>query len=162
MHTSTLQQLKQAIRKLPPAELEGLLLQVAKFKTANKALLHYLLFEQHDEEQYIASVKEAISECFENTHESQVYLAKKTIRKALRIADTHIRYSGKATTCIEILCHFCVCLESLPIGFEKYPILLNMYHRQLKKIDQAIQKLHEDLQYDYQQMLLKTLKHYGT
>jgi hypothetical protein len=35
-----------------------------------------------------------------------------------------------------------------------------MYHRQLKKIDQAIQKLHEDLQYDYTQMILKTLKHY--
>jgi hypothetical protein len=160
MHTSTLQQLKQAIRKLPPAELEVLLLQVAKFKTANKALLHYLLFEQQDEEAYIEKVKAMISEALEATNTHQVYLAKKTIRKALRIADTHIRYAGKATTCIEILCHFCVCLESLPIGFEKYPILLNMYHRQLKKIDQAIQKLHEDLQYDYQQMLMKTLKHY--
>lgn len=159
MQTSTLQQIKLAIRKLPPAELELLVLQLAKFKTANKALLHYLLFEREDEAAYIEKVNQSISETMEMTNQTQVYLAKKTIRKALRIADNHIRYSGKAETCVEILLHFCSCLEQLPIDFEKYPILVNLYQRQLKKIDQAIQKLHEDLQYDYQQLILKTLKH---
>ena len=150
------------MRKLSPAQMEALVLQLTKFKTANKALLHYLLFESEDEAAYIEKVNQSISETLEMTNQTQVYLAKKTIRKALRIADNHIRYSGKAETCIEILLHFCSCLEQLPIDFNKYPILVNLYQRQLKKIEQAIQKLHEDLQYDYQQQLLKTLKHYKT
>jgi hypothetical protein len=131
-----------------------LCLRLARFKKENKELLTYLLFESHDEQAYIKNVKQEIDGQFANINDSSLYLAKKSIRKILRIANKYIRYSGSKTVEIELLIHFSDTLNESKIPYQKSTALTNLYNAQIKKISAAIKSLHEDLQYDY----LKELK----
>ena len=53
MQTSTLAQLKKELQTLPYPQLVELCVRLAKYKKENKELLHYLLFEAADEQQFI-------------------------------------------------------------------------------------------------------------
>ncbi len=143
------------MKNLDPAEMEEIILRMAKFKVDNKALLNYLLYERADEDNYVQQVKAEISEIFSDTNTGSNYLAKKTIRKALKVCNNHIKYSGLTTTCIELLVHFCIEMKELGINLQGHHVLANLYQRQIKRIEQSISTLHEDLQYDYNKELEK-------
>ena len=82
-------------------------------------------------------------------NKSNVYFVKKTLRKIIRTAAKYTRYSGLATVEIELLIYFLATMKSLSIPIEKNPVLTSIYQNQLKKVNKAIETLHEDLQYDY-------------
>ncbi len=134
-------------------ELVALCLKVAKYKKDNKELITYLLFESENEAQYIQSVKEEIDEIFKEMSRFSGYQAKKSVRKALRIANKYIKYSSAPGTDVEILIHFSLKLKKAPLIIKNSNTILNIFERQLKRIIIAIGKLHEDLQFDYTQML---------
>jgi len=154
MKASTINELKQELAHMPSSQLLDLCLRLARFKKENKELLTYLLFESHDEPSYIKSVKQEMDEQFANINSSNLYFAKKSIRKILRVANKYIRYSGSKTVEIELLVYFCQALNESNIPFKKSTALANLFNSQVKKIGTAIASLHEDLQYDY----LKELK----
>ena len=56
MRIESIVTIKKELKNLPKEELLALCLRLGKFKKENKALLTYLLFEAHDEDNYIASV----------------------------------------------------------------------------------------------------------
>lgn len=149
MKSATIHELKQEMTQLKPAELSALCLRLARFKKENKELLTYLLFEAHDEEGYIASVKKEIDEQFETINLSHLYFVKKSLRKILRGINKHIRYTGSKQAEVEWLLYFCTILSKSGIPLEKNTVISNIYHGQLKKLFAAIHTLHEDLQYDY-------------
>jgi hypothetical protein len=148
MKASTVQEIKQELKHLTPSELIELLQRLARFKKENKELLTYLLFEAHDEDSFIVSVKQAMEEGFADINTTQVYLGKKTIRKVLRLANKYIRFSGSKTVEAELLIHFCFLLRETGIRIDKYPVVRNIYEGQLAKAGKAIDALHEDLQYE--------------
>ncbi len=149
MKSASLKELKAEISTLHPEQLMELCMHLAKYKKENKELLTYLLFEASDENSYINSVKQLVDEQFENLNKTQIYLAKKTLRKALRTTNKFIKYSGSKQTEVELLIYFCKKMRKtgLPLDFNK--TLGNMYFRQIQKIKKALSTLHEDLQYDY-------------
>lgn len=149
MKTATVHELKQELQSVAPARLLELCLRLAKFKKENKELLTYLLFESHDEEAYINSVKEIIDEGFANLPDAGIYLVKKSLRKILRITNKYIRYTGSKQAEAELLIYFCTRLKNSGIDIRKSTVLVNLYQQQLKKIQAAVSALHEDLQYDY-------------
>lgn len=153
MKASTVQEIKQELKHLSPSELIELLQRLARFKKENKELLTYLLFEAHDESAFIESVKQAMEEGFADINTSQVYLAKKTIRKVLRITNKYIRFSGSKTVEAELLMHFCFLLKETGIRIDKYPVVRNIFEGQREKALKAIDTLHEDLQYDLRRNL---------
>jgi len=153
MKSNSLAQLKKELQTLPSTQLVDTLLRLGKFKKENKELLHYLLFEEADEENYIKNIKEEISLDFNAINYSNVYYAKKSIRKILRNINKYIKYSGKPQTSIELLLHFIEEFQGMPIAVERSLTLANLYDAQIKKINKEISKLHEDLQYDYQKLL---------
>ena len=51
---------------------------------------------------------------------------------------------------MEILLHFCKKLKNYNPYFKRSNRLQNIYNTQLKMAKNAIYKLHEDLQYDYE------------
>jgi hypothetical protein len=153
MKSNSLAQLKKELQTLPPTQLVDTLLRLGKFKKENKELLHYLLFEEADEENYIKNIKEEISLDINAINYSNVYYAKKSIRKILRSINKYIKYSGKPQTSIELLLHFIEEFQGMPIAVERSLALSNLYDAQIKKINKEISKLHEDLQYDYQKLL---------
>lgn len=149
MRSSSIQEIKQELVTLKPAELTALCLRLARFKKENKELFSYLLFEAQDEQGYIKNVKQEIEELFAGINISHLYFAKKTLRKILRVINKHSRYSGHKQTEIELRIFFCRQLKDSGIPFRQNAVLRNIFEGQLKKIDGALATLHEDLQHDY-------------
>lgn len=149
MKPASAQEIKNALKELDAKALMELCLRLARYKKENKELLTFLLFEADDLPGYIKGVNEEIDEAFGGVNTSSVYLAKKSIRKALRIANKYIRYAGSKTAEVEILLHYCTNFKGLKLSWQKSAALANIYKGQLKKIEAAIDTLHEDLQYDY-------------
>ena len=150
MKTATVPEIKQELLAISDKVLVDLCLRLSKFKKENKELLTYLLFEAHNEEGYINEVKELINEEFNGLDKiTNLYFAKKTIRKILRIANKHIRYTGSKQAEVAVLLHFCSTLKTHGIPFTKSTALKNLYDQQIKKIKVSLSSMHEDLQYDY-------------
>src|SRR5688572_21464953 len=153
MRASTIHEIKQELSALSPTEVAELCLRLGRFKKENKELLTYLLFEAHDEQGYIRSVQSEIDELFETINLSQLYFAKKTLRKIVRVINKYCRYSGNKQTEVELRIYFCRKLNESGIPYQRNTVISNLYQSQLKKIAGVLATLHEDLQYDYSRQL---------
>ena len=153
MKAATINEIRQRLKELDKKELVDIFQRLARFKKENKELLTFLLFKADDLPCYIESVKKEIDEAFALVNTSSVYFAKKSLRKALRMANKYIRYSGEKTVEAEILLHYCTNFKGLKLAWRKSPLLTHIYQLQIKKIEAAIATLHEDLQYDYYRSL---------
>lgn len=149
MKAASISDIKNELGNCSPARLAALCLQLAKYKKDNKEFLSYLLFEEDDRDAYIASVKKEIDEQFETINSSHLYFAKKSLRKILRIAGKHIRYTSSKQAEAELLIYFCHKMKDSGIRYDTSTVLMNLYQSQLKKINAAIAGFHEDEQYDY-------------
>jgi hypothetical protein len=149
MKAATVHEIKQELSVIKQTELVTLCLRLAKFKKENKELLTYLLFEAHDEKGFIAGVKKEIEELFVDINQSQLYFAKKSLRKIVRIINKYCRYSDSKETEVALHLQFCMILKESSIPIKQNAVINNLYQSELKKINAVIKTLHEDLQYDY-------------
>lgn len=158
MKAASVNELKEELKSLPASTLVDLCVRLVKYKKENKELLNYLLFESHDEPAYREAVKREIDEAFTVINSSNLYFAKKSIRKILRITGKYIKYTGSKQTEVELLLYFCSALKKSGIPFQKSTALNNLYVSQLNKAEKAMEGMHEDLQYDYRRDMDKLLK----
>jgi len=150
MKAVTVKELKTELNNRSTQELIDLCLRLSRFKRENKELLTYLLFELHDEDNYIRSIKAEVDLQFEIINTNSYYYIRKSIRKILRTIKKFIRYSLKTETEVELLLYFCEKLQNFTPTIEGNTALTNLYDRQLIAIKKKVTTLHEDLQYDYQ------------
>ena len=155
MKSATVRELKQELTTLPQGDLVDLCLRLSKFKKENKELLTYLIYEAANEDAYIQSVKVEVEELFDEINTTSYYYIKKSVRKILRLVKKYIRYSKKRVTEVELLIHFCQQLKMLNPPYHRNVSLTNIYTRQLSIIDKAMAMLHDDLQFDYRQLILE-------
>lgn len=153
MKAATVYEIKKELGSLKPSGLTELCLRLARFKKENKELLTYLLFEAHNEEGYIESVKREIDELFGTINLSHLYFVKKTLRKIVRVINKYSRYSGNKQTEIELRIYFCSKLKKSGIEFSRNKVINNLYQGQVQKINTILGALHEDLQHDYSKEL---------
>ena len=158
MKAASVTEIKDELKTLKPAETMELCLRLARFKKENKELLTYLLFEAHNEEGYIQSIKKEIDELFSEINLSHLYFAKKSLRKIVRTINKYARYSGIKQTELELRLYFCTVLKESDIPIVRNQVINNLYQSQLKKIAALLDTLHEDLQYDYRKELEKIQK----
>jgi len=145
--------IKKELKHLSSNELGELCLRLARFKKENKELLTYLLFESHDESGYIESIKTYMDDAFDLINTNSYFYIRKSVRKILKNVKKFIRYSPKKETEVELLIYFCEKLKAFKPTINRSTQLVNMYNRQLLLAKKNIEKLHEDLQYDYNLML---------
>jgi hypothetical protein len=157
MKAASVKDIKTELEHQSQAKLLSLCLKLTKFKKENKELLTYLLFEADNENAYIDSVKNEIDEAFLELNTKNLYIAKKNIRKILRITNRYIKYSGLKPTEATLLMHVCRKIKDSGLALQKSTALTNLYASQIKKIKAAIDTMHEDLQYDYQKELKEIL-----
>ena len=150
MKAASISEIKTELKGATPAQLTALCLRLARFKKENKELLTFLLFEAHDLQSYMQSVKAETDEAFAAINWSNLYFAKKSIRKILRTINRYSKYAGDKQVEAELLIYFCRALKDSGKPFGKNTALANLYQAQLKKINTLVAALHEDLQYDYQ------------
>jgi hypothetical protein len=149
MNPVSLSEVKKELTHVSSSTLQVLCLRLARYKKENKELLAYLLFEAHDEPAYIERVKQEMDDLFEAIPKTNVYFIKKSLRKVLRILNKQIRYSGIKQSELELRIYFCTKVNDAGIRLLSSQVLYNMYQQQLKKINSVLEKLPEDLQYDY-------------
>lgn len=154
MKAATIHEIKQELTQLKVTELVELCLRLGKFKKENKELLTYLLFEANDQDAFVAGIKTEIDGHFADINQSNLYFAKKSLRKIVRIINKFCRYSGVKEVEIELRLYFCRALKDSGIPITKNPVINNLYFTQINKTRTLIDTLHEDLQYDF----LKELK----
>ncbi|WP_416866068.1 MAG: hypothetical protein ACMVP2_27985 [Imperialibacter sp.] len=159
MSAYSISHIKKELQVLDSEQLQQVILRLGKYKVENKELLSYLLFKAHDEAIFIEEVKEGIDESLSTLNDTNLYWAKKTIRKALRFANKNIRYSGIKETEVEIRIYFCERMKATGLPFQRSTALDNLYNGQLKKIEKVLSTLHEDLQFDYEQQIEELRNH---
>jgi len=155
MKAASVKEIKSALENLPPKELLDICVRLIKFKKENKELATYILFDETDEPGYVNNVKASLDLLFDDVNKTNVYFAKKTLRKIVRIANKFIRYSNDAGTEVEVLLFVAERMRKLNLEMSKSTALENIYLGLIKKISKAIMLMHEDLQYDYLRQLDK-------
>jgi len=153
LKAATSKEIKDELGRRSPKELLELVSRLARFKKENKELLTYLLFEAQDEWAYGQSIRAMMDVRFEEVNRKNYYLIKKGIRKILRDVKKYIRYSNSKETEVELLIYFCQKMVGFSPTVKRSRVLVGLYERQLKLIESRMEKLHEDLQFDYREQV---------
>ncbi len=153
MKASSIKEIKSELSSLSAESLQDLCLLLARFKKENKEFLSYQLFEAQDEEGYVQKAKETLDESFENLNIQSTYIAKKQLRKIIRIAAKFSKYSDEKTTEITLYLYITEKMIASGLKIQNSHQINNLYLSLIKKIKAGIATLHEDLQYDFQKQL---------
>lgn len=158
MKAASVSDIRKELLDKNPKELQELCLRLARYKVENKELLSYLLFEAHDEAGYVSAIRNDLEELFDQLPEGNVYFIKKSLRRILRVMSKQLKYSSIAQTEVEVRLFCCHLILDKRVPLEKSTVLSNMYVQQLRKIETALAKLPEDLQFDYANELASARK----
>ena len=153
MKSASVADIRKHLKTLDRDELSELCFKLIRYKKENKELLSYVLFDSENEPEFIRDFKSEMDQLFTEVNTSHVYLAKKTIRKILRLINKFIRFSGSKIMEVELLIHFCDHLKNSPLPVANNPTLNNIYTRQREKIRKTLATLHEDIQFDYAEIV---------
>lgn len=153
MQPSSVSEIQKELKALPPKDVLLFCMRLVKYKKENKELMTYLLHHSSDEAGFIQLIKDEVVEDFESLNTSSFFLAKKTIRKILRKINKYSRYSGIDQTELELRIFFCEQLKKSGIKIRQHKVLENLYTGQLKKIDSILNRMHEDLRFDFRDTL---------
>ena len=151
MKIASVTELKKEFNHLSNEDLIELLNKLIKFNKENKEFVHYLLLESDFEENYIQKIKEEITEEFKGLDARSWKTMKKSIQRILRLLKKYIKFSKSPQTEIELLLFFCEKLRFYKTAINRNPVIYNIYSRQINSINKAIEKLHEDIQFDYKE-----------
>ncbi len=158
MKAASVKQIKNELQDRSKEDLLELCLHLSKFKKENKELLSYLLYDVDNESGYISDIKTEVDGQFEEININSYFYIKKSVRKILRNIKKYIRYSKKKETEAELLIYFCHKLKAMEPSINNNVTLQNIFHRQIILAKKAISKLHEDLQYDYGEIIKELLE----
>ncbi len=159
MKAASLKEIKTELQRFEQDQLVDFCLRLIKFKKENKELLTYLIFGADDEQAYIQDTKNEVEEQFKSVSNGHAFFAKKTLRKILRYVNRQCRYSGKEQTELEIRIFYCQQMIDRGISLTKGSVIFNLYHQQVKKITSLVNKLPEDLQFDYERDIKNLSRH---
>ena len=151
MKTATVREIKTELSFKNEKELIEIILRLSKFKKENKELLTYLLYEASNETAYIQAVEALIMGGFSDINTTSYYYIKKSIRKILRETKKYIRYSGQKSTEVELLIIFLEQMIEMEPSFRKSMQMKRLYETQLNIIHKSLDKLHEDIQFDFEE-----------
>lgn len=149
MKAASISEIRKELVELDSKTMQELCMRLAKYKKENKELLTYLLFEAHDEAEYIRNVKAEMDGLFQTLPSGNVYYVKKSLRKILRIVNRQIKYSDHKQTELELRLYFCSKMKEAGVPIRSSTVLFNINEQQVKKIKTLLNQLPEDLQLDY-------------
>lgn len=153
MKIASLAELKKELKYLNEKELQDIIIDLSKFSTENKAYLFFKLFEKENPRIFVEMVKEELELEFQKANTRNYHFAKKSAQFIRRKMNKNLKLSKDKTTHIELIIFFCQNLKDYGYLEFHHPVITNLFDIQLGKAQKLIEKLHEDLQYDYQLIL---------
>ncbi|WP_154856404.1 hypothetical protein [Cyclobacterium xiamenense] len=155
MQLPSLSSLKKELQQKEPKELVELILQLSKLSRDNKTFLYFKLFDSEDATLFVATVKEDLETAFFSANTRNYYAAKKSAQSVRRILNKNLKLTKDPVAKIELIAFFCQKIEELGYLDYRYPVIDNLYALQVGKIEKLLANLHEDLQFDYEELLEK-------
>lgn len=150
MKFASLADIKKELQLLPPKRLQELALRLAKHKKENKELLAFLLFEDDNKQVFIGELKTELDEEFRQMRQqNNLYYLKKNLRRVLRLLNRYIKYIDDKAVAAELLIWFCNSVVAHGLPLKGSAQLRNLYDQQIRKAENLIGSLHEDLRQDY-------------
>ncbi|WP_226389324.1 hypothetical protein [Penaeicola halotolerans] len=149
MKIASLAEIKKELKFLSEQELFDLILELSKYSTDNKHLIFFQLFGRHDPNLYVDMVKEELASLFEATHKEHAYYAKKSLQGIRRKFNKLLKYNRDKLIQIDLLLHFCEQIESFGYLDHQHIVIENLYLAQIRKAENILKKMHEDIQADY-------------
>lgn len=153
MKIASLAELKKELKFLSEKELQETILDLSKFSRDNKAYLFFKLFEKENPRIFVEMVREELEHEFQNANTRNFHFAKKSAQTIRRKLNKHLKLSKDKTNQIELIFFFCQNLKDYGYLQYHHPVITNLFDIQISKAQKLIEKLHEDLQYDYQLIL---------
>lgn len=156
MKPERLNEIKKELKSLEQVELVEVCLKLSRFKKDNKEFLSYILFNSENPDEYIRAVTSSLQDHFKDLSPHYYHKAKE-LRKILRVLTKHIRFIGLPYAEVDLLlwyCHNLIIYAGITPSQKSLYLLLV---RQLQKISKIIARLHEDLQFDYNQELKRLI-----
>lgn len=157
MKIASLAELKKELKYLNEKELQDIIIDLSKFSRDNKAYLFFKLFEKENPRIFVEMVKEELELEFQNANTRNYHFAKKSAQSIRRKLNKNLKLSKDKTAQIELIIFFCQNLKGYGYLQYHHPVITNLFDIQIGKAQKLIEKLHEDLQYDYQ-LILDELK----
>lgn len=153
MQLPSLSSLKKELQHKDSKELIELILHLSKLNRDNKAFLYFKLFDSADGSLFIDTVKEELKKAFYSANTRNYYVAKKSAQGIRRILNKHLKLTKDLNAKIELIAFFCHQLKEFGYLEYRYPVIDNLYALQVGKVEKLVNNLHEDLQFDYQELL---------
>lgn len=144
-----MQDLKAQLKQLDEAELQQLVIRLARFKKENKEFLSYILFMEADTRQYIKDVGLETEELFRQMKGNTLYQCMKSLRKVIRQLTKYIRFASNKVVETELLLLCCRCMQQHFGNIEDSVQLQRLYDRVWLRAEKALAALHEEKQSDY-------------
>jgi DNA repair photolyase len=152
LKVASLAEIKKELNQLNEKELIDLVLELSKFSRDNKAYLFFKLSEKDNPRLYVEMVQEELELEFQKANVRNYHYAKKAAQSIRRKMNKSLKLSKDKTAQIEIIAYFCRQIKAHGFLKHRHPVIQNLYEIQIRKIEKLIGGLHEDLQYDYQQL----------
>lgn len=149
MKAESISTIRKEVQSLDRDEILAILIKLIRYSTINKELTSYLLYYAQFDDLFVGEVNKEIASSFSEIHTRSAFIAKKSIRKTVRILNKYVRFSSSKNVEIEIRLFFCRQFLHGYFHILNDDPLLNIYLREVEKIKKAISALHEDLQSDY-------------
>ena len=151
MATPTLNTLKKELLYKSEKELLEICLGLAKQSKINKEYLDFALFMADDNAKFLENISEKIKTELKDIDKHYYSNAYKILKKTLKMATTYAKFSGNHQNNLEILLCFTEILYFNENILDQHPPSFNLFKRQYIKINKLLEKLHPDLQYDYEE-----------
>jgi ribosomal protein S13 len=163
MKPATISQLKKELETYTQQRLVEVVLAAAKYKTENKELLSFILFDSDNISGYVEDIKLEIDQDIANVLDMSLYRAIKALRKTLRLVAKYCKFVGDKQVEATLYLHFCETMVENGLMIHRFKAIHALYTRQLDRVEKLIPKLHEDLQVDYTdkiENLSRYIKHF--
>ncbi|MEX2566640.1 MAG: hypothetical protein WD431_11905 [Cyclobacteriaceae bacterium] len=153
MQLPSLAEIKKELKTLDDKQLIEVIIDLSKFTRDNKAYLYFRLFEKENHRLFIEMVEEELEGQFQNANTKNYFVAKKSAQAIRRKLNKNLKLTKDKTAQIELIAYFCQQIRANGyLGFH-HPVIKNLYQAQIRKMEKLIAGLHEDLQYDYREMI---------
>ena len=148
-------EIKASLRDKNSKELTEIALRLARLKKENKELLSYLLFHSDDPDSYKEELKLEAGDQLRQYNIHNLYIFKKQVRRTITLINRHMKYVASAEIDAELRIFYLTELALLKDVWKKSPIVRKIFSNQIKKIRSIIEKLHPDLQSDFERQVIR-------
>ncbi len=148
MKLERLTDIKKELKELNNQQLNEICLSLAKLRKENKEFLNYLLVNASDQAGFAEDIKTELLTHFLQLPDNQ-YKKAKAIRKIISLLSKYNKFMRNQQLEVELSLWFINQLILNATISPSHKSVCNIVTRQLDKTGVLIQKLHEDLQFDY-------------